>query len=474
MTENTPAWAEDSIWPLLHPRGRLMSATLPIDGRVGFDSSGALLSRNQNGVFRWPVRVEPGSPERYHLGPPERVTSRRPADGCHFSMSRDGRVLAFAQGTHVIVVHRAPSQRTLTLGPQYDLRRVAVSPDGHWVVTGSHWADGSGEYAKLWDADTGQLVKVLSMGAGLYPSFSSDGRWVYCAAGESGSWYEVGSWKPKAVACPSGLLAPDGHLLACISGFGDLRLVHFETGKEIARISIPGQTRLLPESFSPDGAYLYAMGVENARHYRWDLRLIRSQLADLSLDMDLPPYPEPAERTRAWPAPLEVTLHGGIWRATPKNYASTNWLKPHSPGVPTRSTPRHTSDSGSSRRWTGARRRRTATFRWRGRCNPKTLRSAACGHQPPSGSANGPKLSPTRTGFCGNNPNICTPCRRAARSCNSWAAMPMPSPTSRPCSGSTRKTPTYTGSVPAVTTPCRIEPTPTPTAKKRRGRAERA
>jgi len=294
-----------------------MSATLPIDGRVGFDSSGALLSRNQNGVFRWPVRVEAGSPERYHLGPPERVTSRRPASGCEFSMSRDGRVLAFAQGNHAIVVHRAPSQRTLTLGPQYDLRRVAVSPDGRWVVTGSHWADGSGEYAKLWAADTGKLVKVLSMGAGTYPNFSADGHWVYCPYGDSGSWYEVGSGKPKAVACPAGLLAPDGHLLACMSGFGELRLVHFETGKELARISIPDQTRLSPQSFSPDGAYLYAIGGENGRHYRWDLRLIRRQLAELGLDVDLPSYPEPAERTKAWPAPLDVTVHGAELASDP-------------------------------------------------------------------------------------------------------------------------------------------------------------
>jgi len=177
------------------------------------------------------------------------------------------------------------------------------------VVTGSYWGDGSGEYAKLWEADSGKLVKVLSITSGANPAFSSDGRWVH-GRHKSGSWYEVGSWKPKTVDCPPGLLAPDGNLLACGSGFGEVRLVNFQTGKEIARINIPDQTRLDPEAFSPDGALLYAKGSEDHRHYHWDLRLIRRQLAELGLDMDLPPYPEPEERTKRWPVPLDVTVHG--------------------------------------------------------------------------------------------------------------------------------------------------------------------
>ena len=161
----TPAIIEDDFYHLLYPHGWLLSADLAIEGRFGFDASGALLSRNANGVFRWPVRVDAGSPESYRLGPPQRVTSQHTVqatiDNRPFGASRDGRVLAFARGTHATVVHLGPPLRTLTLGPQYELSHVDVSPDGRWVVTGSYWTDPNGENAKVWEASTGKLITVL-------------------------------------------------------------------------------------------------------------------------------------------------------------------------------------------------------------------------------------------------------------------------------------------------------------------------
>jgi serine/threonine protein kinase/WD40 repeat protein/tetratricopeptide (TPR) repeat protein len=303
LPSNTPARVEDAFEPLLHPRGWLLSAALPIDGRFGLDASGALLSWNASGVFRWPVRVEAGQPEKYRLGPPTRISPQHPLT----SATGDGRVVAFAHGTHATVVHQGPPLRTLTLGPQYDVRCVNASPDGRWVVTGSHWPDPNGEHAKLWEAATGKLVKVLPIANQTHPVFSADGRWLHTQE-DKGYWFEVGTWEPKAISCPPGLLAPGGQLLACEAGYGEIRLVNFETGKEIARLSIPEQTRLNPTIFSPDGAWLYATGRESGELHRWDLRLIRSQLAELGLDLDLPPYPEQTERPVSWPTPA-VTVH---------------------------------------------------------------------------------------------------------------------------------------------------------------------
>ncbi len=192
--------------------------------------------------------------------------------------------------------------------PQYDVQCVNVSPDGRWVVTGSHWNDpNNGENVKVWEAATGCLVTGVRADNGTIPLFSADGRWLHSTVGTP-FWREVGTWEPKAVPCPCGLLAPDGRLLACPAGYGEILLVNFETGKELARLSIPDQTRLLPRDFSPDGAWFYARGVESQQLYRWDLRLIRCQLAELGLDLDLPPYPEPTERPMSWPPP-EVTVH---------------------------------------------------------------------------------------------------------------------------------------------------------------------
>ena len=189
-----------------------------------------------------------------------------------FGASRDGRVLAFARGTHATVVHLGPPLRTLTLGPQYDVRHVDVSPDGGaGVVTGSAWTDPNGENAKVWEAATGKLITVLPIGPDTQPVFSADGNWLHTTNPNIHSpyWCKVGTWQPKAVPRPSGL--PRGRpALACCAGYGEILLVNFETGKEMARLSIPEQTRLAPRDFSPDGAWLYASGLESRQRYRWD------------------------------------------------------------------------------------------------------------------------------------------------------------------------------------------------------------
>ena len=317
LIADTPAIVEDDFYQLLFPHGWLLSADLAIEGRFGFDASGALLSRNANGVFRWPVRVDAGSPASYRLGPAQRVTSQHTAPTTTanrpFGASRMGECWRL-RGTHATVVHLGPPLRTLTLGPQYDLSHVDVSGDGRWVVTGSHWPDPNGENAKVWEASTGKLITVLPIESDANPVFSANGIWLHTTLRTTSStthspyWCKVGTWLPKAVPCPSGLLAPDGRLLACVAGFGEILLVNFETGKEIARLSIPAQTRLEPRYFSPDGAWLYAIGLESQQLYRWDLRVIRSQLAELGLDMDLPPYPEQTDRPISWPPPA-VTVH---------------------------------------------------------------------------------------------------------------------------------------------------------------------
>ncbi len=341
LISDSPAIIENNFYHLLYSHGWLLSADLAIEGRFGSDASGALLSRNANGVFRWPVSVDAGSPESYHLGPPQRVTSQHTLQATignrPFGASRDGRVLAFARGTHATVVHLGPPLRTLTLGPQYDVRHVDVSPDGRWVVTGSCWPDPNGENAKVWEASTGKLITVLPIESETKPVFSADGIWLHTTNPDNPSpyWCKVGTWQPKAVPCPSGLLAPDGRLLACLAGYGEILLVNFETGKEMARLSIPEQTRLEPRDFSPDGAWLYAIGWESQQLYRWDLRVIRSQLAELGLDMDLPPYHEQTERPMAWPPPAVTVRHPELasdaaklrrWELTQAAIAC--WVKP--------------------------------------------------------------------------------------------------------------------------------------------------
>ena len=230
-------------------------------------------------------------------------------DNRPFGASRDGRVLAFAaDGCN----SRSPGPAAPNTYPGAPVRRASRQRQSRWALGRNRhsWHGPSGETAKVWEAATGKLITVLPIGPDTKPVFSANGIWLHTTdpPGHSEYWCKVGTWQPKAVPCPSGLLSPDGRLLACRAGYGEILLVNFETGKEMARLSIPEQTRLAPRDFSPDGARLYASGLESRQRYRWDLRLIRRQLAELGLDMDLPPYPEPTDRPMAWPPPA-VTVH---------------------------------------------------------------------------------------------------------------------------------------------------------------------
>ena len=143
LISDTPAIIEDDFYHLLYPHGWLLSADLAIEGRFGFDASGALLSRNANGVFRWPVRVDAGSPESYRLGPPQRVTSQHTVQATignrPFGASRDGRVLAFARDARN---SRSPGPAAPNTDPGAPVRPASRQRQSRWALgRNRQWLD---------------------------------------------------------------------------------------------------------------------------------------------------------------------------------------------------------------------------------------------------------------------------------------------------------------------------------------------
>jgi WD40 repeat protein len=161
--------------------------------------------------------------------------------------------------------------------------------------------------AKVWDAATGELARELRVPGSREVTFSPDGRWLMTNGGGCRLW-EVGSWMegPK-VGGASGCFSPDGRLLAVEDPPGAIRLVHPESGREVARLEAPEQTRLMPHCFTLDGTRLIAGGYDSRALHVWDLRLIRKELVRLGLDWDAPPYPEAADGA---PEPIEVQVVG--------------------------------------------------------------------------------------------------------------------------------------------------------------------
>jgi serine/threonine protein kinase/WD40 repeat protein/tetratricopeptide (TPR) repeat protein len=339
----------------IHPEGRLLAVTTRtglgfLDLRtceevtflsgnfrgVGFDRTGALWTSGAAGFLRWPVQTSAGAANRLRVGPPEWVANI-PGMGETGYFSDDGRVAVVPLlNAGALVVHRGASCRIVRLGPQYDVRAAPVSPDGRWVVTGSHHHDGSGVKWKVWKTDTGKLVANLPFpDVSGCPGFSPDSRWLY-VTGKEDRRLEVaslaaspvqaaasatpgpspwqGEWRSQSVKL-GGAFSPDNRVRAYGTQVGAIRLVSPDTDEEIARLQSPEVGWIDPAAFTADGSCLLARGQGTGSLYVFDLRRIREQLAKLGLDWDeaQPPLPTRTDDSNVLGARLQVELIDAEW-----------------------------------------------------------------------------------------------------------------------------------------------------------------
>jgi serine/threonine protein kinase/WD40 repeat protein len=273
-----------------------------------FEPSGALLTQGPAGLRRWPVRIQPATGQ-WHYGPPRVIA---PIHRCYWDThgsSADCQVLAIPdKDKGAIVVHRKTHQVVHT-GEQCDVRWCAVSPNGEWVATGSHWLDDKAG-AKVWHARNGELAANLPVGSGVV-GFSPDSKWLATGTGGVRLW-EVGTWRPgPVVGSPvSNQFAfdPTGRLLAVNDDPGIVRLVIAQTGKELLRLTAPVEGRLHPWGFSPDGCKLITLGDDRLVHI-FDLAAIRRDLRPMGLDWEENALPPPEATGPV--LPLAITVNTG-------------------------------------------------------------------------------------------------------------------------------------------------------------------
>jgi WD40 repeat protein len=278
-------------------------------GCIRFEPDSSLLTYGMGGLWRWPVKPNPASPGLLQVGPPQALLSA--GEAATFGSSRDGQVIAageLGRGS-VVVLHADRLDRPVRLVHGGDVWDAAVSPDGRFVATGCQRAPA----VKVWEADTGKLVRVLlPQRPGCCVLFSPDGRWLATTSTSEGHLYlwSVGSWQDAirigGAGAARSTFSPDGKLLAVDDGQGAIRLIDPDTGRDYARLEDPNQDRGGVLSFSPDGTQLISSTHDSQSIHVWDLRAIRRQLAEMGLDWDLPPYPEAA----GVPGPLEVKVVG--------------------------------------------------------------------------------------------------------------------------------------------------------------------
>jgi WD40 repeat protein/serine/threonine protein kinase len=307
--EGVGLWDSSGGRPLAH------LAVGPYHG-VAFEPSGALLTFGYGLQLRWPIEAI-GPKGALRIGPPQRLPF--PPSAYDVATSLDGRVMASAQGRGALVSFTGKGNELIWLGPQHDVRFIAVSPEGKWVASGSH--SSTDVYVKIWEGRTGRHVTDLPVEGSSLVEFSGDGRWLVTTGGGIRMW-EVGSWreKPKITGTTGGFaFSPDSKVLAVESGFGAIRLLDPESGREYARLEDPNQCRAENLAFNSDGSLLFASTKDRPAVHSWDLRAIRTELAGRGLDWDLPPHPPLAETKN--PSSLQVMVDLGDFNPITKEKA---------------------------------------------------------------------------------------------------------------------------------------------------------
>jgi WD40 repeat protein len=257
-----------------------------------------LLQRQQNGLFRLPV-IANQEGEAVGIGPAENLGVAEPDQ--HIVQSRDGSVVVLAQ-FHGALIRRADQpDKPIKIEGHYDVRNVAVSPDGRWVAT-SRFTYPRG--VKIWELKrsagdlTYEFIKDLPTNGLLQTVFSPDGKRLLAASGpyirqvrrfDVENWIEAPFDEPLGGQNPA--FSPDGKLIVVETGTGVAQLVDADSGREYARLEDPNQHRTMVFAFTPDGTTLVCGSGDGYCVHRWDLAAIRRQLSEMGLDWDSPPLP---------------------------------------------------------------------------------------------------------------------------------------------------------------------------------------
>jgi eukaryotic-like serine/threonine-protein kinase len=289
------------------PSGPTTGAVFAADGK-------SVITRGSGGLLRWPVQADPAAAAGgLRIGPPQILLKTSPAqipdtvcpgpDGKVALNVRDGkaRILVMDPGD--------PANPTVVPAPNGTSQCLAASPDGRWIAAMSAAFEVPATL-RVSDVRTGALA--WSHPTRTPGEFSSDSRWLV-TGGDACRIWETGTWRlEREIPTPAGLgtvyhatFSPDGSMLAIAYEGLVTRLVDARMGEELA--TLPSHAAKAVESvrFSPDGTQLACVnGVLGTQ--LWDLRRIRTELAELGLDWQLLSYPPRADDTPREPIHVHV------------------------------------------------------------------------------------------------------------------------------------------------------------------------
>jgi serine/threonine protein kinase/WD40 repeat protein len=277
-------------------------------------SKDQLITSGPGGVYCWPLTLED---DTVRLGPPRELNlpPRAGGSGCA-ALSADGtRLVVGFDRSRFAILDLALGGEVKVLGDQDELYYLAISPDDSWVAT-SDWGSTNGG-TRIWNAEDGSLVGELPDAMNSRLLFSPDGNWLI-ASNWAANWFlEVGTWTVRHRLARDGAgvpgtiaFSPDERYLALQDRRTAIQLHDARTLKLLATLQPPDGSHVKGAAFTADASQLVCGTHKSYLLHVWDLRAIRKQLSSMSLDWDLPPYPEPPPE-EAPPAPLRIEVDLG-------------------------------------------------------------------------------------------------------------------------------------------------------------------
>jgi WD40 repeat protein len=280
-----------ALWDTV--RGRLVTRLSSTrEGSAEFLPSGQeLLTCGQEGIRLWPVDLSTLPPT---IGRPRTLWAPEPWRFERLALSRDGRRFAAVGRDHQHAIIADVATSTFVALEGHASRSggtyVGFSPDGRWVMTGSH----QGTRVHLYDADTGRHARDLECGTG-HAMFQRRGTLVFgTGVGEFGFWNVSTGERVRrgtgAADCAG--FSPDDRFYLATLDTGFLHLRDADSDEELAVLEFPA-TAAWGSSFSPDGRR-FAANNSTPQIQLWDLDELRRALESLRLaweDPDTVPSP---------------------------------------------------------------------------------------------------------------------------------------------------------------------------------------
>ncbi len=263
-----------------------------------------LVTHGYEGIHRWPIHRLPSGTTR--IGPPESLHGPTTYHHTTLSLSRDGRWLGAVVGPEkAVVIDLEDTAKSVTLDGTPSLSHVPLSRDGQWAAT----CPQHGTLIRIWNARTGQVARDFVSGVYGEASFSPDDQsLVTHSQGYPRQTWSIGSWKevPYQLHHGGGTFSPRGDLLALKLDGGQFQLIAVNKQTELATLT-PAIPMLVGHgTFSPDGS-LFAVPCYSTQSIQlWDLRSIATQLTDVNLPWDHPPFANPGDTKPVTSSTIEV------------------------------------------------------------------------------------------------------------------------------------------------------------------------